>query len=165
IGGPVALPGLKQNTFFYFAYQGFRYSLPNSANTLVPTDTQLGGDFSALCTAGFTAGVCNDPTQQIYNPFTTTASGSSASGFTRQPFLNNQIPSNLIDARLVGFVQSVYPKAGPYNALTNSNAFDNDPNTQHQNEYNVKIDPTFGANDSVWFRYSRIDSTTISPNG
>ena len=165
IGGPVALPGLKQNTFFYFAYQGFRYSLPNSANTLVPTDTQLGGDFSALCTAGFTAGVCNDPTQQIYNPFTTTASGSSASGFTRQPFLNNHIPSNLIDARLVGFVQSVYPKAGPYNALTNSNAFDNDPNTQHQNEYNVKIDHTFGANDSVWFRYSRIDSTTISPNG
>src|SRR4029077_15513452 len=79
IGGPVALPGLKQNTFFYFAYQGFRYSLPNSANTLVPTDTQLGGDFSALCTAGFTAGVCNDPTQQIYNPFTTTASASSAS--------------------------------------------------------------------------------------
>src|ERR1700674_4878924 len=26
IGGPVALPSLKKNTFFYFAYQGFRYS-------------------------------------------------------------------------------------------------------------------------------------------
>lgn len=162
IGGPVALPSLKQNTFFYFAYQGFRYSLPNSANILVPTDTQLGGDFSGLCTAGFTAGVCNDPTQQIYNPFTTTASGS---GFTRQPFLNNKIPTNLIDSRLVGFVQSVYPKAGPYNPATNSNAFDNDPNTQHQNEYNFKIDHTFGANDSVWFRYSRIDSTVLAPNG
>ena len=162
IGGPVALPSLKKNTFFYFAYQGFRYSLPASANILVPTETQLGGDFSGLCTAGFTAGVCNDPTQQIYNPFTTTASGS---GFTRQPFLNNKIPTNLIDSRLVGFVQSVYPKAGPYNPATNTNAFDNDPNTQHQNEYNVKIDHTFGTNDSVWFRYSRIDSTVLSPNG
>jgi len=162
IGGPVALPTLKKNTFFYFAYQGFRYSLPNTENILVPTDKQLGGDFSDLCTAGFTAGVCNNPTQQIYNPFTTTASGS---GFTRQPFLNNQIPTNLIDSRLVGFVQTVYPRAGTYNPQTNSNAFDSDPNTQHQNEYNVKIDHTFGQKDSVWFRYSRIDSTVLTPAG
>src|SRR5438876_1501705 len=28
LGGPVALTSLKQNTFFYFAYQGFRYSKP-----------------------------------------------------------------------------------------------------------------------------------------
>src|SRR4029077_3472820 len=141
IGGPVALPSLKRNTFFYFAYQGFRYSQPISANILVPTDAQLGGDFSDLCTVGFTSGVCNDPKGQIYNPFTTTASGA---GFTRQPFLNNQIPTGMIDSRLVGFIQSVYPKAGAHNSQFNSNAVDNDPNTQHQNEYNVKIDHTFG---------------------
>src|SRR6266436_6746904 len=162
IGGPVALPTLKKNTFFYFAYQGFRYSLPNTENILVPTDKQLGGDFSDLCTAGFTAGVCNNSTQQIYNPFTTTASGS---GFTRQPFLNNQIPTNLIDSRLVGFVQTVYPRAGTYNPQTNSNAFDSDPNTQHQNEYNVKIDHTFGQKDSVWFRYSRFASSFSGTSG
>ena len=165
IGGPVALPHLRDNTFFYFAYQGFRYSQPISANILVPTATQLGGDFSALCAAGFTAGVCNDPKQQIYDPASTAASGSSASGFTRQPFLNNQIPNGRIDQRLVGFIQSVYPAAGTFNAPTNSNAVDSDPNTQHQNEYNVKIDHTFGQRDSVWFRYSRIDSTVVSPNG
>src|SRR5216684_2407138 len=28
VGGPVDLPGLKHNTFFYFAYQGFRYNKP-----------------------------------------------------------------------------------------------------------------------------------------
>jgi hypothetical protein len=162
IGGPVALPSLKRNTFFYFAYQGFRYSQPISANILVPTDAQLGGDFSDLCTVGFTSGVCNDPKGQIYNPFMTTASGS---GFTRQPFLNNQIPTGMIDSRLVGFIQSVYPKAGAHNSQFNSNAVDNDPNTQHQNEYNVKIDHTFGQTDSVWFRYSRIDSTVLTPNG
>ena len=161
IGGPVALPGLKKNTFFYFAYQGFRYSKPISQPILVPTDKQLGGDFSDLCTKGFTAGVCNDPTQQIYDPTKTTASGS---GFTRPPFLNNQIPSSEIDSRLVGFIQSVWPKAGPLNSQLVSNAVDTDPNTQDQNEYNVKIDHTFGANDSVWFRYSRIDSTVVSPN-
>ncbi len=60
IGGPVALPGLKNNTFFYFAYQGFRFSQPSSSNILVPTATQLTGDFSGICATGFTGGVCND---------------------------------------------------------------------------------------------------------
>src|SRR6195256_1297221 len=84
IGGPVAVPGLKNNTFFYFAYQGFRYSQPESANILVPTATQLTGDFSAICATGFTGGVCNDRVtdskgivhviNQIYNPFTPSSS-------------------------------------------------------------------------------------------
>jgi hypothetical protein len=161
IGGPVALGKLRDNTFFYFAYQGFRYSLPSSANILVPTATQLSGDFGALCTAGFTAGVCNNPAQQIYDPFTTTPSGS---GFTRTPFANNVIPANLIDSRLVTFMQTVYPKAGAFNSATNSNAFASDANTQHQNEYNVRIDHTFGQKDSVWFRYSHIDSNVKTPD-
>ncbi len=83
VGGPVALPGLKNNTFFYFAYQGFRFSQPSSSNILVPTATQLTGDFSGICATGFTAGICNDGysrpehvNNQIYNPFTTTAFGS-----------------------------------------------------------------------------------------
>src|SRR5207248_824729 len=99
---------------------------------------------------------------QIYNPFTTTPSGST---FTRQPFLGNIIPSNLINQGLVGFVQAVYPTAGPYNSATNSDAFDSDPNTQHQNEFNGKIDHTFNDKDSTWFRWSQIDSTTLTPNG
>src|ERR1700687_3365369 len=81
VGGPVARTKLKDNTFFYFAYQGFRFSQPESANILVPTETQLGGDFSGICASGFTAGICNDRvtdskgvvhvTNQLYDPFTT----------------------------------------------------------------------------------------------
>jgi hypothetical protein len=163
IGGPVPLHGLKQNTFFYFAYQGFRYSQPIGENILVPTAAQLSGDFSALCSAGFNgSGICNNPAQQIYNPFTTTPSGST---FTRQPFAGNIIPSNLINPGLVGFVQAVYPKAGPYDSSTNSNAFDGDPNTQHQNEFTGRLDHNFSDKDSVWFRWSQIDSATMTPNG
>src|SRR5206468_1597908 len=89
IGGPVALPGLKNNTFFYFAYQGFRYSKPLRSRILVPTAAMYGGDFSSICTAGFTAGLCNSAAQQLYNPYTTLPAGS---GFSRTPYLNNQIP-------------------------------------------------------------------------
>jgi hypothetical protein len=171
VGGPVALPGLKNNTFFYFAYQGFRFSQPSSSNILVPTATQLTGDFSGICSTGFTAGICNDRDKagnvidQIYNPFTTAPSGASPSGFTRAPFAGNIITPGLIDPRLVGFIQSVYPAAGPFVASTNSNAIDTDPNTQNQNEFNVRIDHTFGQKDSVWFRYSRINSTVSVPAG
>ena len=63
------------------------------------------------------------------------------------------------------FVQSVYPAAGTFVPSTNSNAFQSDTNTQTQNEYNVKIDHTFGQKDSVWFRYSRIGSTVVAPSG
>src|SRR5437870_3817674 len=89
IGGPVALPGLKNNTFFYFAYQGFRYNKPIRTRILVPTAAMYGGDFSSVCTAGFTAGLCNNAAQQLYNPYTTVPAGS---GFSRTPYLNNQIP-------------------------------------------------------------------------
>ena len=41
------------------------------------------GDFSALCTTGFTAGVCNTASQQLTNPA------------THLPFLNNNIASAL----------------------------------------------------------------------
>jgi hypothetical protein len=65
---------------------------------------------------------------------------------------------------LVGFAQAIFPAAGNYNAATNSNAVDTNPNTQTQNEYNVRIDHNFGQKDSAWFRYSRINST-ISESG
>src|SRR6266851_5394126 len=80
VGGRVEIPRLyngKKKTFFFVAYQGFRYSQPASNNLLVPTATQLSGDFSALCQTGFTAGICSDrdsdgnAIDQIYNPFTT----------------------------------------------------------------------------------------------
>ncbi len=164
-GGPVPIPSLKKNTFFFFAYQGFRYSQPVQSPILVPTAAFYTGDFSAYCTAGFTAGICNNPSQQIYNPFTTAVSGS---GFTRQPYLNNQIPVGTapgdVQPQIVGFLQATLPAAGPYVSSTNSNAYDSDPNTQHQNEYDIRVDHNFGSKDSAWFRYSRINSDVVKPS-
>ncbi len=104
---------------------------------------------------------------QIYNPFTTTATAvtPAPTGFTRRRLPITSFPPDLIDPRLVGFIQSVYPAAGQFVPSTNSNAIDTDPNTQHQNEYNVRLDHTFGQKDSIWFRYSRINSTVSVPAG
>jgi hypothetical protein len=170
-GGPVALPSLKQNTFFYFAYQGFRFSKPIATRILVPTAAMYGGDFGAICNTGFTAGICNDRDKnnnvinQLYNPYTTVPAGT---GFSRTPYLNNLIPVGTnpgdIQPQVVTFLQSVLPAAGTFDPVFNSNAFDTDPNTQHQNEYNIRLDHTFGQSDSVWFRYSRINSDVLKPS-
>jgi hypothetical protein len=154
-GGPVWIPKLyngKNKTFFYFAYQGFRYTQNNDSLLKVPTAAQLAGDESSFPT-------------QIYNPFSTRPDPANPGKFIRDPFPGNQIPSNLIDPRMVAFVQGVLPPAGPVLDSSGDNAIDTTPNHQTQNEYNVRIDQNFGQKNTVFFRYSAINSLLTTSGG
>jgi hypothetical protein len=159
IGGPVLIPKLyngRNKTFFFGAYQGFRYSQPENTNLLVPTAAELAGNEA------------DNHQPQIYNPYATTAVGN---GFSRPPFPGNQIPAALIDPRMVAYSKFVFPAAGPFFGTPNSNgafpsnAIDTTPLTQVQNEFDVRGDQTFGAKDSAWFRYSFINSTVNKSGG
>src|ERR1700733_715919 len=55
-GGPV----VKDKLFFFLDYQGLRQITSNSDGAQLLTTAMKGGDFSAYCQSGFTAGVCND---------------------------------------------------------------------------------------------------------
>ena len=86
-GGTFGGPILKNRLFFFADYQESLFSQPSTVTQLQTISAaNRAGDFSSLCTAGFTAGVCNNPAQQLYDPL------SSANPATRTPFLNNQIP-------------------------------------------------------------------------
>src|SRR5215472_15448135 len=71
IGGPIAIPHLyngHDRTFFFFGYQGERYGDLSTGQAFVPTDAELGGDFSALLTVN-----PNNPfgkAEQIVDPAT-----------------------------------------------------------------------------------------------
>lgn len=164
VGGPVWIPKLyngRNKTFFFFAYQGLRYNQDSSTNILVPTAAELAGDFSASpFLSKNNCGATKDQACQIYNPFTT-----DPTTHARQVFTGNIIPSTLIDPRMVAYAQAVFPAAGPYNAGTNSNGIDTTPETQTQNEYNVRIDQNFGQNNTVFFRYSAINSLLNTTGG
>jgi hypothetical protein len=78
IGGPIKIPGLYADTNrrsnFQLNYTGNHTTTAATQILSVPTDAERNGDFSASL-----------PTIQLVNPS------------TGQPFLNNQIPSNLIN--------------------------------------------------------------------
>ena len=158
VGGPVVIPKLyngHNKSFFFGAYQGWRYSKPSDNNLLVPTDAELGGNEA------------DNGQLQIFNPYDTVPAGAN---FTRPAFAGNQIPANLIDQRMVAYSKFVFPAAGPFFQSNGHggflyNAVDPTPLVQTQNEFNIRGDQTFGANDSAWFRYSFIDETVTSSGG
>jgi len=161
VGGPVRIPKLyngRDKTFFFGAYQGFRYNQTANSNLLVPTEAQLNGDLSSLRDS-------SGNLIQIYNPFSTRPDPAHPGQFIRDPFPNNQIPKNLIDQRMVALAHFVYPTAGPLFNNNTANAVDPTPLQQNQDEFTVRVDHTFGAKDSAWFRYSFINSTQTQSGG
>jgi len=110
VGGPVWIPKLydgRNKTFFYTSWDWYRVNAPATGDLTVPTQAMVGGDFSALCTTGFTAGLCNDRDSgghvqnQIYVPqnFTGAAvpSGCVAPA-PGQPWAGDKIPTNCFSA-------------------------------------------------------------------
>ena len=151
VGGPVIIPKLyngKNKTFFFGAYQGFRYSLTSNTLLKVPTAAQLAGDESSA--------------PPIYNPFTTRPDPANPGSYLRDQYPNNQITPN---PQMVAFAQFVFPAAGPAFDSNGDNAIDTTPLTQDQNEFSVRVDQTFGEKDSAWFRYSFINSSETSSGG
>src|SRR6266478_8932347 len=167
VGGPVVIPKLyngRNRTFFFFAYEGWRYRQAAQNRYLVPTTAELSGDFSSS--------ILN---QNIYDPATTQADPSNPGQFTRAQFVAssdpsspnfnsacknaagcpNMIPSSRIDQKIVSFLSTYYGSPNlsgdpVHNAIvTRSNISDS-------NQYNVRIDEQLGNKDSLFFGYSQL---------
>jgi hypothetical protein len=152
-GGPVMIPKLydgRNKTFFFGAYEGFRYSRAANSFLHVPTDAELAGNLAGQA--------------QAFNPFSTRPDPANPGNFIRDPFAGNQIPANLIDTRLVNFYKQIRPPI--FNTgVSNNNAEDNTPYIQNQNEFTARIDQTLGAKDFFWFRYSALYYDTSGSGG
>ncbi|HYM10115.1 MAG TPA: carboxypeptidase-like regulatory domain-containing protein [Bryobacterales bacterium] len=152
-GGPVIIPKLyngRNKTFFFGAYEGFRFSQASNAFLHLPTDAEFNGNLSGQA--------------QAFDPFSTRPDPNKAGGFIRDPFPGNQIPASRIDTRLVNFFKQVRPPL--FNVgIGNFNAEDNTPFIQHQNEFTSRIDQTLGTKDFFWFRYSALYYDTSKSGG
>jgi|CZKL01.1.fsa_nt_gi hypothetical protein len=169
VGGPLSIPKLyngKNRTFFYVAWEDFKYRSAVETGALGPTAAMRAGDFSALCLSGFTGGVCNDRDDkglilhQLYDPATTASDG--AGGYTRSPFPGNIIPSSRINA-ISALYESVIPESGTL--VNGSNVFYPGRSTQDQHSGTLRFDQNFGNNNQVMFRYSQFDLFKTNPSG
>ncbi len=111
VGGPVWVPKLyngKNQTFFFFAFEGFRNRVGGNDQTFsVPTPEMYNGDFSKWVDA-------NGRLIPIYDP-ATTRPNPNGTGFIRDPFPNNIIPQNRFSAfsrQVMKFGQAVQPNLG-----------------------------------------------------
>ena len=144
-GGPVILPKLyngKNRTFFYLAYQGWRFRQPSSTFYRVPTPANLQGDLS-------------DWPLQIYDPFSTRADPSKPGAFVRDPFPNNRIPASMINPGTLLYAKATLP-APVFTGVADRNALDTTPIRQNQEEYSARLDQALGSKDFLWFRYSGV---------
>src|SRR5258708_1931518 len=135
VGGPVVLPKIyngHDKLFWFFAWEGLKDGQPNTNFTTVPTDAERRGDFSALLKAG--------AKYQIFNPFTGVL---TAGKVVRQPFVNNIIPTNLLNPIAQAYLQ-FYPEpniaggeAGIQNYANNSVTTDNYDNELGRLDFNI----------------------------
>jgi hypothetical protein len=130
IGGPVWIPKVyngKNKTFFFFAYEGFRFKTGGNGTITLPNEDFRKGDFSGICNAGFTNGLCNNPNNQLYDP--TTHSAIPGDVLTNDP---NFTPSKV--------TTNVFALLPPTTGALTNNVSNPTINSTTANLYDVKID-------------------------
>ncbi len=137
IGGPIA----RNNTFFFFSYQGTRIRRGQSFTSTVPGPLARSGSFSQ-------EGVNRN---RIYDPLTTTGAGANA---IRTQFPNNILPPGRFDP-IVAKIAANYPLPNiPGRENLPNNFFFSPSDTDDANQYDIKVDHNFMAKDRAFFRWS-----------
>ena len=150
-GGTFGGPIKHDRLFFFTDYQGSRMVRGIPFVDSVPTLAERTGDFSS------------SKLPVIYDPSTTTASSTSATGFIRTPFPGNVIPSSRFDPLATHFV-TFFPTPNT-NPGAIANNLINDPIwSRGGDQGDVRIDYNLGSKGSLFGRYSNDHANQDFPN-
>lgn len=184
-GGPVYIPHIwngKNKAFWFGDYEGIRFSEASVNAGTIPTQAMLGGDFSSFLTGKQATDSNGNPLVDalgrpvmagaIYNPYTTRATTAGqvdpttgliakTTGFVRDPFSGNLIPSGMISPAVAAYAKIWYPAVttGGVNNLVNT-----EPSTLNQYQYNTRFDYSFTPNLRFFARFTNQHANQPSPN-
>jgi outer membrane receptor protein involved in Fe transport len=142
-GGPI----IKDKTFFFAYYEGFRNRQGESVPATVPSAAERQGNFAEECTAGFnqTTGLCNNAQQQL-TFFGTPVPFNQMTLFT---------PINPIAANVLPFFPM--PNSGE-NGFIGTETL-----VQNNDQFGVRIDHYLSTADTLDFRYMYSSGPTTDP--
>src|SRR5438270_338046 len=156
---------IKNKTFFFAAFEGWRFSKPTGDQAYIPTAAELVGDFT------------NSPQRnQNFNSYSTRRNPANSNQFIRDPFRCDaagnpvapladgtqptgtaclKIPQQLINPAMQGLLKT-YLAAPNFNGGPSINYQENRPSRDRANSWQVRVDHTFSSRDNVFFRWSQI---------
>jgi hypothetical protein len=138
IGGPVK----KDQTFFFFSYEGQRLTKALTQTFSVPPPAFRAGDFSSLSTP-------------LCDPTTRTASGCT-------PFAGNRIPAERLDPIAQGLLARV---PLPTSSGTVQNLLSNANEETPMNQFVIKADHRLGGSDNIFGRFTSYRIDDLQPFG
>jgi hypothetical protein len=153
IGGAV----VKNRTFVFGSYEGFRLRTGTVFNTTVPTVAERGGDFGDQCLSGFTGpgGICADKDasgnsiHQLYDPLSVNLTTG-----VRTPIANNNL-NNLpyaMNPTALFLLQNYIPQ--PLSSGISNNFIKAASTGGDVDEYVGRVDQTITNNQRVFGRFS-----------
>lgn len=144
LGGRVGGPIKRNKAFFFLNFEGYYEAQGGTDVETVPTLAERSGNFSGIA--------------KIYDPLTTTASGSS---YTRTEFQNDTIPEDRRDPIAYQLINA-YPL--PQTTALANNIVTHPVKIANDNRGDARVDYQISPSQSLFARYSIDDTQIQMPN-
>jgi hypothetical protein len=147
-GGPIYIPhilhGRKQSLYFSAYYEGLRFRRTNATTATVPDQAERGGDFSELLGPVVATDCLGRAVGQgqLYDPSTSRANASCPQGVVRDPYPNNVIPTNQLNAVAQAYLRFIYPLP---NRVGIQNYVAAQSTAKDEDQWGIRVDTTSPA--------------------
>lgn len=152
LGGPIR----KNKTFFYFGYEGTRWTQSATTVLTVPTMAQRQGNFASTYDS-------NGNVIPIYNPFSTQPDPNNPGQYIRTQYPGNTIQNiNPVAAALLNYIP--LPNGPGVPGTGADNYTDSYSYPTPENNFSLRLDHSISDTQKLYGRYSLNDTTINFPN-